>query len=71
MWCRRKRGNGGREQYFGGLTVVSRPTMQIDNWLTAASYQEAASCRYTARRYAQWLPMVQNRGHSPWKRKEH
>jgi hypothetical protein len=22
--------------------------MQIDNWLTAASYQEAASCRYTA-----------------------
>jgi hypothetical protein len=47
-----------------------RPTMQIDNWLTAASYQET-SCRYTVRWYAQWLPMVQNRGHSPWKRKEH
>ena len=42
-----------------------RPTMQIDNWLTAASYQETASCRYTARWYAQRLPMVQNGGHSP------
>ena len=36
--------------------------MQIDNWLTAASYQEAASCRYTTCWYAQWLPMVQNHG---------
>ena len=27
--------------------------MQIDNGLTAASYQEATSCRYTARWYAQ------------------
>ena len=43
--------------------------MQIDNWLTAATYQETASCRYTAHWYAQWSPMVQNRGHSPWKRK--
>ena len=33
--------------------------------------EETTSCRYTARRYAQWLPVVQNRGHSPWKRKEH
>ena len=48
-----------------------RPTVQIDNWLTAASYQETASCRYTARRYAQWLPAVQNCGHSLWERKEH
>jgi len=44
---------------------------QTDNWLTAASYQERVSCRYTAHWYAQWSPMVQNRGHSPWKRKEH
>jgi len=22
-------------------------------------------------RYVQWLPVVQNRGHSPWKRKDH
>ena len=25
----------------------------------------------TAHWYAQWSPMVQNRGHSPWKRTEH
>jgi hypothetical protein len=28
--------------------------MQIDNCLTVASYQEAASCRYTVQWYAQW-----------------
>ena len=39
--------------------------MQIDKWLTAASYQETASGRYTAHWYAQWSPMAQNRGHSP------
>jgi len=53
------------------VSISVRPTMQIDNCLTAASYQETASCRYTARWYVQWLPVVQNRGHSPWKRKEH
>jgi hypothetical protein len=30
-----------------------------------------SSCRYTAHWYAQWSPMAQNRGHSPWKRKEY
>ena len=45
--------------------------MQIDNRLTAASYQETASYGYTARWYAQWLPVVHNRGHSPQKKKEH
>ena len=44
------------------------PNMQIDNWLTAALYQETASGRYTAHWYAQWSPMPQNRG---LKRKEH
>ena len=57
-------------QYTSLISAV-RPTMQIDNWLTAASYQETASCRYTAHWYSQWSPMVQNRRHSPWKRKEH
>jgi hypothetical protein len=45
--------------------------MQIDNWLTVASHQEAASCRCTAHWYAQWSPVAQNGGHSPWKRKEY
>jgi hypothetical protein len=34
--------------------------MQIDNWLTVASYQEAASCTYTAHWYAQWSLMAQS-----------
>ena len=60
------------------LNIWLHPPMNIGEMLgiyklelTAASYQETASCRYTTHWYAQWSPMVQNRGHSPWKRKEH
>jgi len=39
-----------------------RPIVQIDNWLTGASYQGTASCRYTTRRY----PPVVTCGSKSW-----
>jgi hypothetical protein len=45
--------------------------VQIDNYSILVSYKEAVSCRYTTPWYVQWSLMVQNHGHSQWRRKEH
>ena len=38
--------------------------MQIDNHSVVASYQEAATCRYTTLWYVQWSLIFQNHGHT-------
>ena len=56
-----------RENHVGEI----RLTMQTDNHSVVALNKEAASCRYTGLWYVQWSLMVQNHGHTQWRRKHH